>query len=123
MSDNLECTLKINKVIYPQDSYIEPGTWGILSCHPVKVTSGKPILSKYGNFTIKGLLPEINMDQTYKFIGEIYDDDRFDDGKTVITSPVVEFNIKEHFAKTYSGTIYTLGKIDPKYEQWLFETE
>jgi len=77
MSDNLECTLKINKIIYPQDSYIEPGTWGILSCHPVKVTSGKPILSKYGNFTIKGLLPEINMDQTYKFIGEFVDDEKY----------------------------------------------
>jgi len=64
-----------------------------------------------------------------RIVGEIYDDDRFDDGKTVITSPVVEFNIKEHFAKTYSETIYILGKIDPKYEQWLkdnnipFETE
>jgi len=77
MSDNLECTLKINKVIYPQDSYIEPGTWGILSCYPVKVINGTPILSKYGNFTIKGLLPAIDIDQTYKFIGEFVDDEKY----------------------------------------------
>jgi len=53
-------------------------------------------------------------------IGQIYNDDRFEDGKTVFTSTLVEFDITNNTAKT-ENTIYELGKPSEKWRKWLEE--
>lgn len=49
--------------------------------------------------------------------GKIYNDDRFPNGKNVITSPPVKGNREEGTVTTRSGTVYLLGEVDPRYEE------
>ena len=53
-------------------------------------------------------------------IGEIYNDNRFEDGKTIRTSTLVEFDIKNNTAET-ENTIYTLGNPSEEWKKWLEE--
>ena len=61
-------------------------------------------------------------------IGEVYDDERYDpeiddefkDGHRIITTGVRYLNLKSGFATT-RNTTYLLGKIDPKFSQWIEE--
>ena len=62
------------------------------------------------------LAPEL---RAIKLCGEIYDDERYFGGKRIQTSRLTEFNVEGKYAKTYSGTYYDLGEIDPAYEKWL----
>lgn len=53
--------------------------------------------------------------QTMCLMGNVYGHPRFEDGHFVHTSAMESTN--RGFIKTYSGTTYRLGKIDPKYEK------
>lgn len=53
--------------------------------------------------------------------GELYDDDRFPAGERVRTSEVEFLCTKTGQAVTKSGTVYTLGTPDPRWETWLKE--
>lgn len=51
--------------------------------------------------------------------GKCYDHPRQPDGKCVLTSPIVAVDGRR--VTTKSGTVYELGRIDPKYRAWLRE--
>lgn len=61
---------------------------------------------------------------TQRVQGYIYDDEknRFPDGSPVATSGIIEKDFTRGIVKT-RNTIYTLGKIDPVYEQWIRDNE
>ena len=61
----------------------------------------------------------------YKMLqGEIYDDEkkRFNDGRYVRTSQLIELNIKNNYAQT-KNTKYILGKVSEDYLKWLKEND
>ena len=66
------------------------------------------------------LAPEL---RTTTLRGEIYNDEnnRFQDGKSISTSRLLELNLEEGYGITLSGTRYILGKMDDGYENWLKE--
>jgi len=66
------------------------------------------------------LAPEL---RTTTLRGEIYNDEnnRFQDGKSISTSRLLELNFEENYGFTLSGTRYILGKMDEGYENWLKE--
>ena len=66
------------------------------------------------------LAPEL---RTTTLRGEIYNDEnnRFQDGKSISTSRLLELNFEENYGFTLSGTRYILGKMDEGYEYWLKE--
>lgn len=41
------------------------------------------------------------------------------DGSPIETTSVMFIDTKLGFARTLSGTIYTLGKVNPEYESWI----
>jgi len=50
--------------------------------------------------------------------GNIYNDDRFEDGTIVQTSSIQELNLKENYAIT-RNTEYILGEISKDYVEWM----
>lgn len=52
--------------------------------------------------------------------GRIYEDERFKDGEIIITTKVLELNLKESYAQT-KNTRYELGKPSEEYLEWLKE--
>lgn len=63
------------------------------------------------------LAPEL---QRLHLVGEVYshsNPERFPDGKSIRTSYVVE--VKGRIVKTWSGSVYRLGKIDPAFRKFL----
>jgi exodeoxyribonuclease V alpha subunit len=72
-NENIVCKIKINRQIYPRQK-IETGDWGIISCSLIEVLDGEPKLDKCDCFVAKGVLPEINLCDTYKFIGKLTKD-------------------------------------------------
>jgi exodeoxyribonuclease V alpha subunit len=69
-NENLTCKVKVFRQIYPRTK-IESGDWGILSCSLVEVIDGEPTLDKNECLVVKGVLPEINLYDTYKLIGKL----------------------------------------------------
>lgn len=53
--------------------------------------------------------------------GEVYGHPSHEDGKYVMTTPIVD--VKDKIITTQSGRVYELGAIDPKYLKWCEETE
>ena len=49
--------------------------------------------------------------------GNAFGHPRSKDGEFIHTSPVVK--VEGRVATTFSGSVYELGKIDPKYRAWL----
>ena len=74
---NIEAKIKINRVIYPRNGQIKSGEWGIISCSPIEVIAGEPILDRWDCFTVKGILPDVNLSDTYKFIGKLVKDNTY----------------------------------------------
>jgi hypothetical protein len=58
--------------------------------------------------------PEI---RTTCLVGRVYGHHREPDGKKVKTSRIVDADGR--LVTTSSGTVYRLGRIDPKYRRWL----
>ncbi len=58
---------------------------------------------------------------TSKLQGNVYGHpkDRFEDGRLIVTSTVVNLDIKNRKAETISGNHYELGEPDKKWLQWL----
>jgi len=48
--------------------------------------------------------------------GQVYGDQRFPDGKQIITSRIK--NVNKNIVQTINGTVYKLGKCSPKYIEW-----
>lgn len=72
----LECKVKVEKVIYPRGR-INCGDFGILSVKPVEIFNGEPMINYMGCITIKGNLPEINLEDNYSFTGKLIDDTKY----------------------------------------------
>lgn len=51
--------------------------------------------------------------------GIVFDHGHIEDGTHTLTSAIVSFNIAKGLAKTYSGSLYSLGKPDSEWVQWL----
>ncbi len=51
----------------------------------------------------------------YRISGYVYNHDRFEDGKRIVTSPVVGIN-EDNDLITESGSVYHLEEPDPTYE-------
>ena len=68
------------------------------------------------------LAPEL---RTTMLQGEIYNDEnnRFEDGKKITTSRLLELNFEENYGFTLSGTRYILGNMSKDYENWLKEND
>jgi hypothetical protein len=53
--------------------------------------------------------------------GRAYGHPKFEDGEEIMTSFIMDLNIPNKRAKTYSGSEYILGSPDPKWLEWLEE--
>lgn len=53
---------------------------------------------------------EFKVGSSSVLIGEVHEDDRFEDGEVVTTSVVTSMSIESDVAITKSGTIYFLGE-------------
>ena len=62
--------------------------------------------------------PEI---QSQIITGNVYGNPNFPDGDFIHTSTVVEMNIKQRYVRTYSGSKYSLGKMNPEYAKYVRE--
>ena len=51
--------------------------------------------------------------------GEVYDHPKHEDGKLILTSAFVESDRENNTVTTKSGSVYTLGEVDPSYIKWL----
>ncbi|HMN10951.1 MAG TPA: hypothetical protein PKD55_01350 [Bellilinea sp.] len=51
--------------------------------------------------------------------GTVYDHPDFEDGESIVTSPIRE--VHGRVIKTQSGSLYKLGRINPEYRKWLKE--
>ena len=56
----------------------------------------------------------------YQVQGFVYGNPKFEDGKFVHTSRIVELNIEEGYAQTLNIR-YELGEVNPNYTAWLEE--
>ncbi len=54
-------------------------------------------------------------------VGAAYGHPRFEDGDHIVTSYVVEIDVKKGRAKTRSGSEYVLGRPNPEWVEWLRE--
>jgi len=54
--------------------------------------------------------------------GKVYGHPKFENGESIITSPIVKLDIDNRIAQTYSGKIYTLASPDKKWVQLLRDT-
>jgi hypothetical protein len=54
-------------------------------------------------------------------VGSVYGHPNFEDGGQIVTSYIVEINVRKGFAKTRSGSDYILGRPDPDWVAWLKE--
>lgn len=50
------------------------------------------------------------------FIGNVYGHPNFEDGASGHTSVIEKINSENETVETYSGSVYTLGEVDPEYE-------
>jgi len=74
---NLECKVKINKIIYPR-GLAQAGDWGIVVLSIVEVIAGEPILEDFSDtFVAKGILPDVSYTETFKFIGKLINDSKY----------------------------------------------
>jgi ATP-dependent exoDNAse (exonuclease V) alpha subunit len=76
-NSNIECKVKVNNILYPRGRGDVSGEWGIISCSPIEVISGEPFLDKYDSFILKGILPFIDMCDTYKVIAKLIKDEKY----------------------------------------------
>lgn len=51
--------------------------------------------------------------------GEVYEHPKHEDGKLIKTSVIVDSDRESNTITTKSGNVYTLGKVDPSYMEWL----
>lgn len=58
-----------------------------------------------------------------RLVGFAYGHPRFEDGEQIVTSPIVEINVRKGKATTHSGSEYTLGRPHPEWVEWLKENE
>jgi len=61
--------------------------------------------------------------QNISLQGNVYGNPKFEEGKFVITSKVMDLDIPNRKAITYSGTRYTLGTPDQEWISWLKENK
>jgi hypothetical protein len=81
------------------------------------------------NLVIGVLVPSVNMVKIIKnwslvpgkgtvhLYGDVYGDERFADGATIETSPIVGLNPLQETVVTKSGNEYMLGRPNDKYEE------
>jgi hypothetical protein len=55
--------------------------------------------------------------------GYVYGNPKFEDGNPIVTSTIIEINVRKGFAKTISGSEYILGKPHPEWVEWLKEND
>lgn len=117
MSDNIECKVKINKVLYPKGK-VQCGDWGILSVSPVEIIAGEPILDKWDCFICKGILPDISYTDTYKFVGKLVHDTKFGDQYEII-SLGTDYNLSdEEDQRIFLSHILTDSQLHALYEMY-----
>lgn len=64
MSSELKGKFKIEKIIHPRfASSVESGTWTIMACSLVEELEGKFVANKYGNYSFKGTVPALNINE------------------------------------------------------------
>lgn len=66
------------------------------------------------------LPPEVKVG---RLVGAAYGHPSFEDGDRIVSSPIVEINVRKGFAKTRSGSEYILGRPNPDWVEWLKENE
>lgn len=117
MSDNIECKVKINKVLYPKGK-VQCGDWGILSVSPIEIIAGEPILDKWNCFVCKGILPDVSYTDTYKFIGKLVNDSKFGDQYEII-SLGTDYNLSdEEDQRIFLSHILTDSQLHALYEMY-----
>lgn len=58
-----------------------------------------------------------------RLVGFVYGHPRFEDGESIVSSSIIEINVRKGTAKTYSGSEYILGRPNPNWVEWLKENE
>lgn len=71
---------------------------------------------------VDGYMAPEQLNEYMVLSGEIYDDDRFDDGTRVSTSIIEELDVVKGFART-RNTTYILGTIHSEYQAHLDKSE
>lgn len=59
--------------------------------------------------------------QNISLQGNVYGHPKFEDGKFVVTSRVMDLDISNGKAETYSGSKYALGQASQEWIEWLKE--
>lgn len=72
-------------------------------------------------FDIRALL--VVGKQTGCLAGVVYGHPKFEDGEEIVTSYIVDLDVRKGRAKTYSGSEYVLGRPHPDWVEWLKENE
>ena len=54
-------------------------------------------------------------------LGSVYGHSEFEDGEQIVTSCIIEINVRRGLAKTSSGSEYILGRPHPEWVLWLKE--
>jgi hypothetical protein len=49
--------------------------------------------------------------------GNVFGHHRFEDGTPITTSKIMSVSVEDKTITTYSGSVYTLGAVDPEYEK------
>jgi hypothetical protein len=68
-------------------------------------------------FDIRALL--VVGKQTGCLAGFVYGHPKFEDGEEIVTSYIVDLDVRNGRAKTYSGSEYVLGRPHPDWVKWL----
>ena len=61
--------------------------------------------------------PELRVSRV---IGKVYGNVKFNDGKVVSTSAIVELNLEKGYCRTLNS-VYDLGKVSEQYKAWCVE--
>lgn len=73
----LKCTIKLNRILYPKNGYIENGDFAIFSAEVVDVEEGEPVLSKYGTISVKGKTCSLECGREYTLVAKEKEDDKW----------------------------------------------
>jgi exodeoxyribonuclease V alpha subunit len=114
MSENITCKVKINRPIYPRN--ISAGEWGIVSCSLMEVIDGEPILDKNDNFVVKGIMPDINLYDTYKLVGKLVKDDTYGWQYEIVYFNLDYNLVDKNEQRIFLSHILTEGQINELYE-------
>jgi exodeoxyribonuclease V alpha subunit len=114
MSENITCKVKINRPIYPRS--ISIGEWGIVSCSLMEVIDGDPILDKNDNFVAKGIMPDINLYDTYKLVGKLVKDDTYGWQYEIIYFGLDYNLVDKDEQRIFLSHILTEGQVNELYE-------